>query len=246
MKRLIICAAAVLAMLSATSCRFIRLDDSQFGGFNSDLNINIGETGTKETIKGSDRSTTITYSDLDKIAVLSIDGSTDIKIKQSENTELSLELPENLEEYLRFDYSESTCKIYLDKDYRYTNASFDIVLGTSDLERLVINGAGEIDMQNMELGDLDFEINGAADVDISHIKCGDLNIEINGAGEVDAQMMDCKDIDIEINGAADIDLGGKCNNVDIEVNGTGSVDLSRMNSSGKKNVKKSGLVSTKF
>ena len=246
MKRLIICVAAALSMLCATSCRFVRLDESKFGGFNSDLNINIGETGAKGTIKGSDKSTTINYSDLDKIVRLSIDGSTDIKIKQSENTELSLELPENLEEYLRFDYSANACKIYLDKNYKYTNASFDIVLGTSDLEKLVINGAGEIEMHNLELGDLDFEINGAADVDINNIKCGNLSIEINGAGEVDAQMMDCKDIDIEINGAAEIDLGGKCDNVDVEVNGTGSVDLSRMNCNGRKNVKKSGLVSTKF
>ena len=58
--------------------------------------------------------------------------------------------------------------------------------------------------------------------------------------------MECKDIDIEINGAGEIDLGGKCDNVDIEINGTGSVDLSRMNCSGKKNVKKSGLVSIKY
>ncbi|MBP5537704.1 MAG: DUF2807 domain-containing protein, partial [Bacteroidales bacterium] len=52
--------------------------------------------------------------------------------------------------------------------------------------------------------------------------------------------------DIEINGAGEIDLGGKCDNVDIEINGTGSVDLSRMDCSGKKNVKKSGIVSIKY
>lgn len=246
MKRLIMFAAAALAILSATSCRFVRIDESKFGGIGNDFSINIGESGTKGTIKGSDRTTKINYSDLDKIVALNIDGSTEIKIRQSETTELSLELPENLEEYLRFEYGASKCKIYLDKDYKYTNASFDIVLGTSDLETLVINGAAEIEMQNMELGNLDFEINGAADVDVSRIKCGDFNIEINGAGEVDAQMMDCKDIDIEINGAGEIDLGGKCDNVDVEVNGTGSVDLSRMNCSGKKNVKKSGIVSIKY
>ena len=210
------------------------------------MEINIGETGTKGTIKGSEKTTTINYSDLDKIVLLSIDGSTDINIRQSENTELSLELPENLEEYLRFDYGASACRIYLDKDYKYTNARFDIVLGTSDLETLEINGAAELEMSRMQLGDLSIEINGAGDLDMNHIKCGNLSIEINGAGEVDAQEMDSKDIDIEINGAADLDLGGKCANVEIEVNGTGSVDLSRMNCSGKKNVKKSGLVSIKY
>ena len=246
MKRLIIFAAAALAMLCATSCRFVRIDESKFGGFDNNFEVNIENTGTKGTVKGSDKTTTITYSDLDKIVALSIDGSTDIKIRQSDKTELSLELPENLEEYLKFEYGASACKIYLDKDYKYTNASFDIVLGTSDLESLKINGGAEIAMQNMELGNLDFEINGAADVDISRIKCGNFSIEINGAGEVDAQMMDCKDIDIEINGAGEIDLGGKCDNVDVEVNGTGSVDFSRMNCSGRKNVKKSGLVTVKY
>ena len=245
MKRLTIWAAAALTMICASSCRFIKLDESKFGGFD-DLEINIGETGTKGTIKGSEKTTTINYSDLDKIVLLSIDGSTDINIRQSENTELSLELPENLEEYLRFDYGASACRIYLDKDYKYTNARFDIVLGTSDLETLEINGAAELEMSRMQLGDLSIEFNGAGDLDMNHIKCGNLSIEINGAGEVDAQEMDSKDIDIEINGAADLDLGGKCANVEIEVNGTGSVDLSRMNCSGKKNVKKSGLVSIKY
>ena len=241
-KIIIISAAALIALSSTTSCRFIKLDESKF----SDDVITYGTTGTKGTIKGSDKETTITYSDLDKIVVLGIDGSTDITIRQSEDTELTLKLPENLEEYLKFEYAASACKIYLDKDYKYTNAKFDIVLGTSDLEKLVINGAADVEMKRMELGDLEFEINGAGNVDISNIKCGDLSIEINGAGEVDAQEMDCKDIDIEINGAGEIDLGGKCKDVDVEVNGTGSVDISRLECTGKKNVHRSGIVTIKY
>ena len=243
MKKIIIIGAAALIALSlTTSCRFIKVDESKFG----DGMITYGTTVTKGTVKGSDKETTITYSDLGKIVKLSIDGSTDITIRQSETTELSLELPENLEEYLRFEYAASACKIYLDKDYKYTNAKFDIVLGTSDLETLVINGAADVEMERMELGDLEIEINGAGDVDVNHIRCGNLSIEINGAGEVDAQEMECKDIDVEINGAGEIDLGGKCEDVDVEVNGTGSIDLSRLVCSGKKNVRKSGIVTVKY
>lgn len=242
-KILIMSAAALLTLSSTSSCRFIKIDESMFDKSGM---VTYGGTGTKGTVKGSDKETKITYSDLDKIVKLSIDGSTDITIRQSETTELSLELPENLEEYLRFEYAASACKIYLDKDYKYTNAKFDIVLGTSDLETLIINGAAEVEMERMELGDLEIEINGAADVDAKHIKCGNLSIEINGAGEVDAQGMDCKDIEVEINGAGEIDLGGKCEDVDIEVNGTGSIDLSRLECSGRKNVKKSGIVTVKY
>ena len=243
MKRLLIMsAAALLTLLGTASCRFIKIDESMFDKSGM---ISVG-TGTKGTVKGSDKETKITYSDLDKIVKLSIDGSTDITIRQSETTELTLELPENLEEYLRFEYAASACKIYLDKDYKYTNAKFDIVLGTSDLETLVINGAAEVEMERMELGDLEIEINGAGDVDARHVKLGDLSIEINGAGEVDAQNMDCKDIEVEVNGAGDIDLGGKCQNVDVEVNGTGSIDLSRLECTGRKNVHKSGIVTVKY
>ena len=246
MKRYIISAAILAAALCTTSCRFIRLDEGKFGGFNDNMDIKIGDSYiAKETIKGSDKEVKKVFSDLDKIVALTIDGNADITIKQSESTELSLELPENLEQYLKFEYGASACKIYLDKAYKYTNAKFDIVLGTSDLEYLTINGAADIEMQRMELGDLEIEINGAADVDMNHITCGDLSIEINGAGEIDAQEMDCKDIDLEINGAGEIDLGGKCTNVDVEVNGTGSIDLSRMSCSGRKNAKRSGIVSIK-
>ena len=246
MKRIIIGAAILAAALCTTSCRFIKLDDSKFGGFNDNLDIKIGDSYiAKETIKGSDKEVKKVFSDLDKIVALTIDGNAEITIKQSENTELSVELPENLQDYLKFEYGASACKIYLDKAYRYTNAKFDIVLGTSDIEYLTVNGAADIEMQRMLLRDLELEINGAGDVDMNHITCGDLTIEINGAGEIDAQEMDCKDIDLQINGAGEIDLGGNCANVDVEVNGTGSVDLTRLECSGKKNVKRSGLVSIK-
>ena len=81
MKRIIIGAAVMAAAICTTSCRFVRLDEGKFGGFDNDFNVTIGETGTKGTIKGSDKTTTIYYSDLDKIVALSIDGSTDIKYK---------------------------------------------------------------------------------------------------------------------------------------------------------------------
>ena len=243
MKRIIIIsAAAMLATFSATSCRFIKIDESKFDS--EGITIQSGN-GSKGTIKGSNKETRLEFNDFDKIVLLSIDGSTDITIRQSEATEMTLELPENLEEYLKVEYAASACKIYLDKDYKYTNAKFDIVLGTSDLEKLVINGAAEVEMEKMELGDLKFEINGAGNVDVNHVKCGDFSIEINGAGEVDAQDMDCGDIDVEINGAGEIDLGGKCKDVTVEVNGTGSVDISRLENSGRQTVRKSGIVTVK-
>ena len=232
----------MLAMSSVTSCRFIKIDESKFDSDGITIQTS---TGSKGTIKGSDKETRLEFNDFDKIVLLSIDGSTDIAIRQSENTEMTLELPENLEEYLNVDYAASACKIYLDKDYKYTNAKFDIVLGTRDLEKLVINGAAEVEMKNMELGDIAFEINGAADVDVDRVRCGDFSIEINGAGEIDAQGLDCGDIDVEINGAGEIDLGGKCKDANIEVNGTGSIDISRLERSGRETIRKSGIVTVK-
>ena len=246
MKRLIIGVAILAAALCTTSCRFIKLDEGKFGGFNENMDIQIGDSYiAKETIKGSDKEVKKEFSDLGKIVALTIDGNADITIKQTENTELSVELPDNLEQYLKVEYGASACKIYLDKKFKYTNAKFDIVLGTSHIEYLTINGAADIEMQRMLLGDFELEINGAGEVDMNHITCGDLSIEINGAGEIDAQEMDCKDIDIEINGAGEIDLGGNCANIDVEVNGTGAIDLTRLECSGRKSAKRSGLVTIK-
>ena len=49
MKRIIIGAAVMAAAICTTSCRFVRLDEGKFGGFDNDFNVTIGETGTKGT-----------------------------------------------------------------------------------------------------------------------------------------------------------------------------------------------------
>jgi hypothetical protein len=245
MKRLIIGAAIMAATLCSTSCRFVTIDRSKFD--NESISINTdADTGRKDVIKGSDREVSRDFSSLGEIRELIIDGSADVSVRQSENPVLSIELPANLEDYLRVDFDNGKCNIYLDRSHRYTNASFDIILGTSTLEKLSINGASDIEMGRVTLGDLSLEINGAGDVDIHHITCGDLSIEINGAGEIDAQNMDCKSITAEINGAGEIDLGGKCVDLDVRVSGTGSVDVSRMECTGKKNVHRDGLVTIKI
>ena len=246
MKRLIIGAAILAATLCTVSCRFIKIDEGKITGFdNMDVTFG-GNPVSKEVIKGSDREVSRDFSYLGEITTLVIDGSTDITVRQSENPVLSIEIPANLEEYLKVDYNNGKCQVYLDRSYRYTNASFDIILGTSTLEKLEINGAAEVEMGRMTLGDLDFEINGAGDVDMHHINCGKLSIEINGAGQIDAQEMDCRSIDVEVNGAGEVDLGGKCVDLDVSVSGTGSVDVTRLECTGKKNVHRDGLVNIKI
>ena len=245
MKRLIIGAAIMAATLCSTSCRFVTIDQGKFDGENIIINTD-ADLGRKDVIKGSDNEVSRDFSSLGEIRTLIIDGSADVTIRQSENPVLSVELPANLEEYLWVDFNNGKCNIYLDRSHRYTNASFDIILGTSTLEKLSINGASDLEMGKMTLGDLSVEINGAGEVDINHITCGDLSIEINGAGNIDAQNMDCKSIAAEINGAGEIDLGGKCVDLDVRVSGTGSVDVTRMECTGKKNVHREGLVSIKI
>ncbi|MBP5335000.1 MAG: DUF2807 domain-containing protein [Bacteroidales bacterium] len=244
-KSIIIFGAAVLLGLTCSSCRFITIDQDKLGKDNITISSGV-DLGNKDVIKGSDREVSRDFSSLGEIRTLVIDGSADVTVRQSENPVLSIELPANLEDYLRVDYDNGKCNIYLDRSHRYTNASFDIILGTSTLEKLSINGASDIEMGRMTLGDLAIEINGTGDVDIHHITCGDLSIEINGAGEIDAQNMDCKSITAEINGAGEIDLGGKCVDLDARISGTGSVDVTRLECSGRKNVHRDGLVNIKI
>ena len=147
-KSIIILGAAVLLGLTCSSCRFITIDQDKLGKDNITISSGV-DLGNKDVIKGSDREVSRDFSSLGEIRTLVIDGSADVTVRQSENPVLSIELPANLEDYLRVDYDNGKCNIYLDRSHRYTNASFNIILGTSTLEKLSINGASDIEMGRM-------------------------------------------------------------------------------------------------
>lgn len=113
-----------------------------------------------------------------------------------------------------------------------------MVYGASDIKindglkqdwglNLIINGAGNIDMEHADLGGmLTINIDGAGNIDLDDITCADnALIHIQGAGNIEVDNIKCKDIDTEVNGAGNIDLNVDCDNLKADINGVGNIDL---------------------
>jgi len=99
-----------------------------------------------------------------------------------------------------------------------------------------VDGAGDIDMSNVECqGNATFLINGAGDID-SKVKCGNATLTVNGAGDIDLNV-DCNDLRAECHGAGDIDLSGKCNTFTKEDGAIGGIDSRNLKVANKTNIK---------
>ena len=110
------------------------------------------------------------------------------------------------------------------------------VSGAGDLEQIdsfsqdealeiEVNGAGDLDINDMETKSLEVSINGAGDVDIEHLRCQEnVELKLSGAGDMDATI-ECRDLEASVNGAGDLDLNVKCDVLRVSCSGAGDIDL---------------------
>jgi len=92
----------------------------------------------------------------------------------------------------------------------------------SDHFKLEIDGAGDVTLGGT-CGSADYEINGAGDVDAEELKCKSVEIVINGAG--DADVYASEEVRAELNGVGDITVCGDPDRVRPSINGLGSFDV---------------------
>ncbi len=92
----------------------------------------------------------------------------------------------------------------------------------SDRFVLEIDGAGDVTLEGT-CGDAEYEINGAGDVDAENLKCKTVEVTINGAG--DADVYASESVRAELNGVGDITVCGDPDRVRPSINGLGSFDI---------------------
>lgn len=97
--------------------------------------------------------------------------------------------------------------------------------GTLNIE---LNGACNLYVDSLSVGELELETNGASKCDFAQITAKEnIEIEINGAGDVNANVF-CQDLRIEMNGAGKGVFTGECKKLVCEENGASKVDFSKL------------------
>jgi hypothetical protein len=110
------------------------------------------------------------------------------------------------------------------KDYK-SSLPVEVILTTRQLERIVVNGSGDVNVVNPVRSDeLRMQINGSGDIAIQAF-VDKLRTEINGSGDVTVSGKAAKHR-IRMNGSGNVEAGNLQNEVcDININGSGDAVL---------------------
>lgn len=109
------------------------------------------------------------------------------------------------------------------------------VMGAADLEmkdgysssdplKIVVSGAGDLDLAGIEVPSMSILINGAGDLDIDKANASEISVTVNGAGDLDLYNLYAESVNVTVRGAGDVQLSGKTNQADFHVSGAGTID----------------------
>lgn len=211
------------------------------------FHVNTNYTGDINPIKGTGPviSKTFDFKDFDTIE---INGGADVTFNQSSIYEVTVRTQESIFDWL--DYKVEGSKLVLQvKDKRSVRAEvFDIVIQAPELNKVVVNGASDFDIRGLRIdGDLDVQVNGAGDLDFDQIACESLSVQVNGAGDAKLSSLNIrKTLKVEVNGAGDVDITGRAQDVSLDVNGVGDIDATGLKVDGEVKQHKAGIATIRL
>ena len=206
------------------------------------FHVNTNYKGGKNAIKGEGElvSKSFDLKDFDQIV---INGHGDVDFTQSSTYEVTVHTQANVLEWL--DYKvEGTTLIIETKDHRDIRATkYDLVIQAPELKKLTVNGATDFNVKSLRMdGDVAVQVNGAGDLDFDNVTCDSFSVEVNGAADANLHAIDIrKDLKVQVNGAGDVNISGNAKDVTLEVHGAGDIDARGLNVSGEVSKHTAGL-----
>jgi len=149
---------------------------------------------------------TRSVSGFDKI---SVEGSGDISLTQGEQESLEIEAEDNLIPLITTEVRDGTLHIGFKRNafWRtvFPSKPIKFSITVTDLTNLEIDGAGRVNMPELQTDTLQLTVNGAAQINFPTLTANMIKINIDGGG-------DCT-------------LSGEVSDVEVKVDGAGSVNL---------------------
>ena len=155
-----------------------------------------------------------------------LDGAGRLVITQGASESLEIRADDNLIGNLTSEVRGDTLILgFQEQSWRRTVLpSLPVVytLSVTDLTRLTLNGAADMEIRSLETDSFDLAINGAGNIDIQDLSAGKLAVNFAGAGSVSVSGMIVEQA-ITIDGAGNYQAGDlQTMNTIIEINGLGS------------------------
>ncbi|MBO7070768.1 MAG: DUF2807 domain-containing protein [Bacteroidales bacterium] len=207
------------------------------------ININGGKT-VKCTGPVEERTIDLTAD----FHAIEINGGFDLKLVDAPCA-LTVKANNDAFDYLEIKVKEGGTLVIETKDHVNIAAEECLFTVSSDkLRQLVVNGAVDLEYTcTKEYKEpLEIVVNGAGDMEIEKFTGPELSVNINGAADLEITELNTKNLVIEINGAGDVEVAGETDNASFTVNGAGAINATQLVTKNNPKVSTSGLASVKL
>ena len=151
---------------------------------------------------------------------ISAEGAFTIEVTCQKDQSLEVEGDDNVLEFVTADVSGNILRIKNTKNYS-TDEPVKFRISVPNLEGLSVNGAGRIDVKNLNNDKFEIDTNGAPMIVVSG-KTKVIDVGANGAGKVDAQNLHASRGVVDTRGVARVDLDVS-DQLDVTVQGPATV-----------------------
>ena len=162
--------------------------------------------------------------DLSEFRSIELEIPATITVAMSDSLQGVIRAQSNIAELIELEYDGDELVIKSKEDYS-SSRPVELILSTRELEKLTINGSGDIKVINPIRGDeLKLVINGSGNISVL-TSVTKLRTDINGSGDVS---IEGKAVNhrIRMNGSGNVMAGNlQTENTDIHINGSGDADL---------------------
>lgn len=147
-------------------------------------------------------------------------------VTQGNEETLSIEVDDNLLQYINTEVVGNTLRIDFDDNVLVRPADSIIFrLSVIELNSIDVSGAGSFEIGELVADSLDVTMNGAGKIDIDSIEAAELRVVVNGAGSINiAGTVDTQEI--EVSGVGDFNaLDLESEQATVNISGAGDADL---------------------
>lgn len=182
---------------------------------NVDINLD------RETVRGTGTLQTEAREvrDIERVTLQDVGNLT---IIQGDEEGLSVEANENLHEYLVSEMRGRELVLKVKDGYQIASGStIRYTLRVMNLDRVTVAGAGNVDAERLETGDLALIVSGAGNVTIEDLQASSLRAEASGAGNFTLQGQ-VESQDLTITGVGNYNAGDlQSGEASVTINGAG-------------------------
>jgi hypothetical protein len=158
--------------------------------------------------------------DVAQFTSISTEGAFTIEITCQKDLSLEVEGDDNVLQFVTSDVSGNNLRLKNTKSYS-TNEPVKFTISVPNLDGLSVNGAGRIEIKNMNNDKFEIDTNGAPNIIVSgNTKV--IDVGTNGAGKIDAHNLHASRGVVDSKGVATVDLD-VADQLDITISGPAKV-----------------------